>query len=84
MYTTLIKEETSNNPDAYPIYQQADARLDFLLNLHKWLKIWNCSPIYKNEGCLSRDTFLAFSLTLKVLVDVIRHFCSLCISLITS
>ena len=40
------KGRNTNNPDAYPIYQQADARLDFLLNLHKWLKIWNCSPIY--------------------------------------
>ena len=58
----LHKGRNTNNPDACPIYHQADAQLKFLLNLREWLKSWNCNPIC-NEECLSRDTYLAFSHT---------------------
>ena len=67
------KGRNTRNADAEPIRTSDDSRLDFLLDMAKWLDHWSDCNKQSNEGFLTEDTYFALAHTLRSLVELVIH-----------
>ena len=68
-----LKGRNTRNIYAHPIDTVNHKNLQFLSSLATWLDCWSNKNKTLNEGFLSKDTYLTFKHTLKVIVEVAKY-----------